>query len=390
MFLYLHQKGYSKNTIPVYCLVIEHLGQWMLKKSLLIKDINNEIINNFLVNHLQKCRCKLVRRKDFKTVRASLKQFLLFLIHENILIPVNDNKEDRFVDRFLDEYDEYLIKICGVSENTRIYRKRYIREFIKATKLTDFPDINNISPKSIINFIKKYSSYYKSKSLQVVISSLQSLFNYLNFKGFDTKKLLASIPKIPNWRLSEIPGYFSDEEIKKILLSFDRATLSGKRDYAMARFFTDLGLRCSEVAEIALSDINWYEGTLSIAQGKTKKDRLPLLKPLGEAIIDYLQNGRPKTQCNFLFVHHRAPYGEKVKTETVRAAIRQAYHRCGLCKSSGTHILRRSLATRMLHSGTPLKEIADILRHKCIDTTMIYTKIDLPHLKCVALPWVGE
>jgi site-specific recombinase XerD len=106
--------------------------------------------------------------------------------------------------------------------------------------LTGFPDINNISPKSIINFIKKYSSYYKSKSLQVIISSLQSLFNYLDFKGYDTKKLLASIPKIPNWRLSEIPSYFNDEEIKKILLSFDRATLSGKRAKSVMIIFSPL------------------------------------------------------------------------------------------------------------------------------------------------------
>ena len=109
---------------------------------------------------------------------------------------------------------------------------------------------------------------------------------------------------------------------------------------------------------------------------------------LATALIDYIKNGRPKTKERFIFVYHKAPVGKSVTTETIRNAIRRAYTRAGFNPElTGTHILRKTFATQLLQSGSTLKDIADILGHRCIDTTMIYTKVDFPHLSKVALPW---
>ena len=154
---YLHQNGYTKNTIPAYCLALEHFGQWMRINSLSISDINHQTINKFIKKHLPKCKCSKHCTKDIKTIRASLKQLLIVLIHKNIYIADNDQKEEDFVTKFLKEYEAYLIKICGISENTRIYRKRYIKKFIISINLTQISDINNIKTKSVISFIKQYA-----------------------------------------------------------------------------------------------------------------------------------------------------------------------------------------------------------------------------------------
>src|SRR6185437_4780094 len=191
--------------------------------------------------------------------------------------------------------------VCGVSENTRIYRRRYVRAFIKKVKISDIVQIEKISPKQIRKFIKMFSCHYKSGSVGVVSTSLRSFLKYLSFQGFNVKKLIPAIPMIPNWKLSTIPQCLSDNQIKKFLSLFNRKTPLGKRDYAMACCLTNLGLRCSEVAKLKLKDINWYEAILKIARGKIKQeDQLPLPKKVGKAIADYLLSGRPKSDSEFV------------------------------------------------------------------------------------------
>ena len=111
-------------------------------------------------------------------------------------------------------------------------------------------------------------------------------------------------------------------------------------------------------------------------------------KAVGEAIAEYLIHCRPKSNSKFIFVFHSAPLGDAVTTGSVRAAVRRGFQRAGFNSGLGTHILRRSFATKLLTSGVSLKEIADILRHKSINTTMVYIKVDLPHLRCVTTPWL--
>jgi integrase len=161
----------------------------------------------------------------------------------------------------------------------------------------------------------------------------------------------------------------------------------GKRDYAMARCFFDLGLRCCEVAQMTLDAIDWRAGAVRLLKTKSHcEDSLPIPESLGRALVDYLEKARPATESRAVFVFHRAPKGQSVQGTTVRGAIRRAFARAGL-PWTGTHIFRHTMATRLLQKGTSLKEIADVLRHRSLDTTKIYTKVDLGQLARVAMPW---
>jgi integrase len=155
----------------------------------------------------------------------------------------------------------------------------------------------------------------------------------------------------------------------------------------MARCFFDLGLRCCEVATMTLDAIDWHTGAVRLPRTKTHHEEvLPIPESLGRALVDYLRKGRPATESRAVFVYHRAPRGRTVQGTTVRGAIRRAFARAGL-PWTGTHIFRHTMATRMLQNGTSLKEIADVLRHRSLDTTQIYTKVDLGQLSRVAMPW---
>src|SRR5699024_130584 len=115
----------------------------------------------------------------------------------------------------------------------------------------------------------------------------------------------------------------------------------------------------------------------------------PLPDSTADAVATYLREARPDTDSRAVFVYHRAPLGQAVFATTVRGADRRAFTRASL-SFTGTHVLRRTLATRLLEHGAPLTEIADVLGHRCVDTTQIYAKVDRVGLRRVALPWPGD
>jgi site-specific recombinase XerD len=159
----------------------------------------------------------------------------------------------------------------------------------------------------------------------------------------------------------------------------------------MALCMVDLGLRATEVAGLTLDDLDEATGTLRLTAGKSRRDRvLPMSHRVRRAVVDYYRRHRPKTDDCHVFLRHRVPIGAAVSRELVRGVMRRAYVAVGGCeKWTGTHVLRHTAATRLHRAGADLKRVADILGHRSIDTTIIYTKVDLVRLVEVALPWPG-
>jgi len=156
----------------------------------------------------------------------------------------------------------------------------------------------------------------------------------------------------------------------------------------MALCMSQLGLRSHEVAHLRLDDIDWRAGTIQIGGKSRRTSVLPLPADVGRAIVAYLRRGRPTTSERFIFIRHFMPAGTAMTAHAIRAAIRKAFARTGyVLPCMGTHVLRHTAATRMVRAGATIKEVADVLRHRCIDTTALYTKVDLPRLAEVAFPW---
>lgn len=184
----------------------------------------------------------------------------------------------------------------------------------------------------------------------------------------------------------------SEAELDAFLKAFDRADPVGLRDYAIARCLLDLGLRGHEVTYLTLDSVNWRSATLTISSTKSKRvQQLPLPVSTGEAIAQYLRQGRPQTVSRALFVRHRAPSDKPLGVPAIRNSMNRAFVRCGLRdRFCNTHVLRRTMATRLQRSGASVKEIADLLRHQSLDTASTYARVDLEGLRGVALPWPGR
>ncbi|HEX9428902.1 MAG TPA: tyrosine-type recombinase/integrase, partial [Candidatus Bathyarchaeia archaeon] len=149
------------------------------------------------------------------------------------------------------------------------------------------------------------------------------------------------------------------------------------------------GMRVSDIRQLSLDHINWRRREISMRQSKTGRPLLlPLLYDVSEALIDYLRNGRPETQFRNIFVRHAAPHEPYSSNNNMPGISREALRRAGLENRwgrKGLHLLRHTLATRMLSAGNSIKTIGDVLGHVNLDSTLIYTKVDLSALRTVAL-----
>jgi integrase len=193
-----------------------------------------------------------------------------------------------------------------------------------------------------------------------------------------------------NWQLSSLPKTLTPQEVAQLVDSLGKPGRSQLRAAAIVRCALDLGLRVGEVARLSLDDINWREGTLTLRHTKgCREDVLPLPATTGQAIAAYLKHERPTTSNRAVFVRNTAPRDEPISSYLVCNIIRQAYASAGL-PYTRSHLLRHTMANRLLAGGSSLKEVADVLRHRSLNTTMIYAKLDSRNLVAVALPWPGS
>jgi len=385
---YLKQRGHSYSTRHSYLSSSKHFLCWLDTRPRSQKKVNSDSIQSFLRKHLPVCRCPMPVHKNLNMVRAALNQMLSMQGHERIRTVIDRSCPE--IEAEIDLFDKYLQKICGHSEATRWYHRRHVRKFL----LWLFNDKailrSRITSGTLCSFVSEQAARLRASSVGVLVYSLRSYLKFLQLNGYVTPSLKAKIPRPPNWSQASLPKALNSTEMKRFWSSFDSTTAIGKRDYAMARCLADLGLRCHEVANIQLDDINWNNGVLYLRETKGRRhELLPIPALMGEALATYLRYGRPVAKSQNVFVYHRAPVGQAVQNSTVRGAIRRAFSRIAL-PWTGTHILRSTLASKLLGGGASIKEVAEVLRHRSIDTTRHYTKVDLSNLAQVALPWPGR
>lgn len=384
---YLDQRGHPPGTIQQYVQAVEHLGVWLASEHIPVEAVTRATIDSFLHDHLPHCKCPSPASTCLHQVRAALVHLLRL---PNACPPRSQiESPPNPVDVTLGHYGRYLRDTCGVAESTCTYRTRYAREFLPGRFGNGPVRWELLRPEDLMVFIAGYAARCRPRSAQVAASSLRSLLRFLQLQGDCGPALVAAVPYIPSWQLDHIPRTMTDDQLRQFLACFDRSTPTGCRDYSMVLCQVDLGLRVSEVSTLCLEDVDWRAATLRIEGGKSGRTReLPLTEGVGRTIAEYLRNGRPTTTCRRIFVRHTVPVGAAIGTELIRGRIRLAFAQVeGCAQWTGTHVLRHTAATRLHRHGASLKEVADLLGHRSIDTTAIYTKVDLPTLAAVALPW---
>jgi site-specific recombinase XerD len=384
---YLASRGYAPSTRRVYLGCVAHFAHWMHREKLALKRLDDDAVTRYLTGHLPRCDCPEPVRRLVHENRAALVHLLATLRACGAV--GEPRKPHRCIEAELERFDQYMRQARGLADNTREQRVAIVRRLL-SREFGSRPVLPaRLSPADVHRFIMDHTDSWSAGSMHVIAGALRGYLRFRASQGDRVQALLAAIPGIAHWRLATLPEAPTEVEIEQLLRSFDRPFPSSRRAYAMVRCLVDLGLRSSEVVGLRLDDIDWQTGTVRLAKPKSRRtDVLPLPCETGQAISSYLVSERPQT-ANRAVVRHVAPFGEPIGTGVVQRSVREAYRRCGL-PHTRVHILRHSVASRLLNAGTPLKEIADVLRHRSLDTTAIYTKVDTARLTAVALPWPGS
>jgi integrase len=195
------------------------------------------------------------------------------------------------------------------------------------------------------------------------------------------------MPPVAVWRGTRLPSTLSATQVGALLAGCDRSTTSGRRDYAVLTLLARLGLRSGEVAALELNDLDWRASEVCVRGKARRQDRLPVPVDVGEALVDYLCQSRPRSQCRQVILTLYAPF-RPIRPCSITNIVYRACRRAGLARVGG-HRLRHALATEMLRQGANLAEIAQVLRQSDLTTTSGYAKVDRIALRAVARPWPG-
>lgn len=386
---HLRQRGYAPRSCSVYRQAAQHFLSWRGRDGAPVLPFAEDEVAAFVTRHLVHCRCPRPRGDSLAHIRSALRHLVRVARVEGKLTAASPLGPVAPVAAWLAAFDAHLETARGLAVITRAQQIRYVREFLAATFGTGPVDFLRLSVPVLVGFVTARAATGRRQAAKHAASALRGFLRFLVMRGLCASTLVAAVPTVPDWRARFLPKGMPTADVDRILQVTDTATPLGRRDHALVLCLARLGLRAGEVAQLTLDDLDWRAGTLRVAAPKEGRAAvLPLPMDVGRAIGAYLRSERPATSDRHVFVTHKTPAGCAMSGSSVCAVVRRARRQAGLVGlGHGTHSLRHALAGRMVQAGSTLKEIADVLRHRHLDTTAIYTKVDLPSLATVALPW---
>lgn len=286
--------------------------------------------------------------------------------------------------KYIELLEDYLAWCSknNSSEGTIRVKRTKIRQFFNFLDGRNIL-ISELTPADISNFMTTLCRYRRA-TIHVYSSVLRDFFRYCCEVGILEKELSRSVPRPKIYTEENIPETWTADEVRQLLAIIDRSNAVGKRDYAMLLLAILLGMRAGDICALKFKNLDWKQKLIIYTQQKTQKvNTLPLLPIIGEAIIDYLKNGRLESDCDNVFIRHIHPYGEFQSSTAISENLKKYMRQAGLPVKNrkAVHSLRHTLASELLQEGTPLMTISNILGHSTPKTTAVYTKVDIPSLR---------
>ncbi len=321
------------------------------------------------------------RRVAARAIRNPIQQLLRLILPDRDKITLPDPFSD-VVPGFFD----FLRRERGLRETTLVQYRHYLHRLEDHLFRVGRPLLPGLSPAAVTAFITESGTSIDKRSVQSLCSILKVFFRYLYRVGLMTRDLSKAIESPRRYSFSNVPRAITWSEVERMLQKVDRRSPVGKRDYAILLLLVTYGLRAREVGALTLDDIDWKREHLHIRGRKAgHSTAYPLAAPVGEALLDYLKQGRPATTERAVFFRAYAPYSPLSR---VAVSMRAKWY---LRKSGinvprpGSHTLRHTCVQRLVDSGFSLKTIGDFVGHSSPDATRIYAKVNVQALREVAL-----
>mgnify|MGYP001605902505 CR=1 FL=1 len=377
----LWQAGYARITARGHLRAVEHFVAWADRKAISVGSLTAQTLELFS-RHLSRCRCLRYGCSKRSLVHGA-RMFLGHLEKAGVIRLTSVASVP--APALMVAFGQWMRERRGTCEATLYNYGIHIRELLK--RLGEQPE--KFDARSLRQFViegKQTSGWAAAKTRT---TALRMFLRFLIAEGKCASRMEAAIPVLAHWRLAALPRYLQPAEVERLITSCDPMSPVGLRDRAILLLLARLGLRAGDIVHLRLQDIDWKGAWIHVCGKSRRETRLPLTQEVGQALVAYLKDGRPRTEADALFIRSRAPFRAFRSHAAVSVIVAQTLRRAHVTRPSrgAAHLLRHSLATSMLRHGASLQEIADILRHRSIATTQIYAKVDVTALRKIAQPW---
>lgn len=362
----LRSQGYTELSLRNLLHLMADLSRWLHSERIPVDQFGQTAMRRFVAK----------RRRTYThfTSERALRPLLAHLQAAGAMAPIVVPAPRRT--ELLHEYERYIVEERGVTPAIRKLYLAVAEEFLRGRK------ISSLKARDVTRHV---SAHLSVGGFSIWLSALRAVLRFLFVASKTATNLVFAVPSTRRWSQTSLPQALEPDDLAGLLATCDRRTTVGSRDYAALLLLSRLGLRAGEVAALQLDDIDWRAGELTI-RGKGKSlSRLPLPVDVGEALVAWLRRARRSQSARSAFVSVRAPYGP-LTAPAIKAIATSAMRTAGIDRG-GTHRLRHTAATQMLRRGASMTEIAQVLRHRHLNTTAIYAKVDHGSLRTIAKPW---
>ena len=369
--VWLSARGYAPSTVEKQLRLAGRLGQWLADERIPPDALDEDAAWRFACSVRSSGRTRLSMR--------GVMPVLEYLRSSGAVPPEPPPCSGSPRQCLLLAYERYLSGERSLGQST-IAKYSHIAEAF----LDMLPDpvddaLAGLSAGQVHGFVLSRGPGAKS-----IAGGLRSFLRYLFLSGAARRQLAGAVPPAAAWKLAGLPARMDAGAVSAVMRSCDRATVTGRRDYAILLLLARLGLRAHEAAGLGLDDIRWRTGTIVVRRKGGRSEELPLPADAGQAIADYLAVRPAARDTRAVFISAYAPW-RPVTRSAVTLLVKSH------CKTAGTpgraHLLRHTLASDLLAAGASLPEIGLVLGHRSPFVTSIYAKADRAALARLVRPW---
>lgn len=375
----LRRQGYAASTLWKQRRLLNDLIGWLRGQQLAMGDLSMAQVDRFMTDRRAAGARKLKTRKALGPILGYLRGLGLVCAAE---IPVEDDPAQKVLNR----YRQFLITDRRLATVTADRYIDCLRPFLDRRMAAGELNLWGLTPADVTSFVVACCPGLNSGVAKLTVTALRSVLGFLHLDGVTERSLVHAVPKVCRRRLAGLPKGLEPDQVRRLLAACDAGTAVGCRDLAILTLLVRLGLRRGDVARLGLDDIDWRAGTIRVRGKSDCHEQLPIPADVGRRLADYLRHARPADALGrTVFVRATAPH-HALGASRVSGIVADAARRAGLGRVHA-HRLRHTAATELLRAGASLPEIGQLLRHRHVETTAIYAKVDRDTLRLIARAW---
>jgi integrase/recombinase XerD len=394
---HLKNERYGRTVMRNYTAAVNRFLVYLERKRVAVESAQPSDVESYLtaLRFYRRYRRRRGRVSDgLRKLHRTAIHMLMRVVHGRWPVTLPPTGDERLHSQIISGYDSWMSDLRGLATETRSDRCAEAGRFLRWLTERGKNKPAALTVADIDAYLLSRGAPVRRTSRKGIASKLRSFLRHLHFAGITERDLSTAVVGPTLYAYEGIPSALRAEDIRKVLTVTrrDRSAI-GRRDYAILMLLSTYGMRAGEITTLRLEDIDWKHSRLHVRHSKTgAHSTLPLLSAPGEAILDYLRDGRPETGLRELFIRSRAPYRAFARGSSLYTPIRRRLAMAAITPTGkkGPHAFRHARAVTLLRSKVPMKLIGDVLGHRSTRSTGAYLKLATEDLRSVALEIPAE